>query len=362
VLTSIRILQNSLDCNFDQSHVRSLSYLTISRIISNLSERERLCEKSDAATERSCRLENAMGPLSNADILRKLYHTREFFYARHLNSLQAKSPLVVSSTLPIAYDTLTDVPQIWDCSNKTVPIYYARRHIDTRHFSKILLTAYGVWRDSPQISTEFQRFLSKTFVYGRGSEREVKEPVPIQSRPLDRQNFTVEDVMRSHKELCEHFVALHDQILGEIASGTFEKWKYIHIDTRNPQAYRLKRLFCVLAIIILDDLTTESIDTSQSVQMLPVKLVWTGSNEGIEASIDLSEVSPTITIEAGGFQAVTTTLLAALKFISALEQRQLEFDESRGYELGSDMVELPEWGSLGDPPPEEYLKVCGIEY
>jgi hypothetical protein len=96
--------------------------------------------------------------------------------------------------------------------------------------------------------------------------------------------------------------------------------------------------------------------------MLPVKLVWTGSNEGIEVSIDLSEVSPNITIEAGGFQAITTTLLAALKFISTLEQRQLEFDKSRGYELGSDMVELPEWGPLGDPPPEEYLKVCGIEY
>lgn len=303
-----------------------------------------------------------MDPLSDADILRKLFHTREFFYARHLTSLQTKSPIFVSSTPPMAYDTLTDTPQIWDCSNKTVPIYYARRYIDTRHFSKILLTAYGVWRDSPQISTEFQRFLSKTFVYGRRSERGVEEPVPIQGLPLNRKDFTVEDVMKSHKELCDHFMALHDQITREIASGTFEKWRYMNIDTRNPQAYRLKRLFCVLAIIILDDLTGEQIDTLKSVQMLPVKLVWTGSNEGIETSIDLSEISPTITIEAGGFQAITTTLLAALKFISTLEQRQLEYDKSRDYELGSDTVELPEWGPLGDPPPEEYLKVCGIEY
>jgi hypothetical protein len=304
-----------------------------------------------------------MDPLSNADILRKLYHTREFFYARSLNVLQAKFPLTVSSLLPMAYDTLTDVPQIWDCSNKTVPIYYARRQIVHWHFSRILLTAYGVWRDSPQISTEFQRFLSKTFVYGRGSgECGIKAPVPLQHRPLEREYFTVEDVMRSHKELCEHFVALHDRITGEIASGTFEKWRYLHINTRNPQAYRLKRLFCVLAIIILDDLTAEPIDTSESVQMLPVKLVWTGSNEGIEATIDLSEVSPTITIEAGGFQVITTTLLAALKFISTLEQRQLELEKSNGYELGSDMVELPEWAPIGDPPPEEYLKVCGIEY
>jgi hypothetical protein len=169
--------------------------------------------------------------------------------------------------------------------------------------------------------------------------------------------------MRSHQELCEQFVQLYCQISNEKASGNLQEYKYGQIDIENYQAFKLKPLFCALAIILLDDPSTELKNTPDKVQMFPVKLVWTGSNEGLGVCIDLSEVSPAITTEDGGFHVVTTTLLEALNFVSTLEQRQLDFEKSSGCKLsGNDIDEVPEWGTIGGSPPEEYLKRCGFEY
>jgi hypothetical protein len=130
-------------------------------------------------------MEKSMEIMSNEELLRRLHHGRELFYALYLDMRQTKSPFVIPSTIPMPGITYLDNYQIWDCSNKTVPIYYALRDLNLTHLTMIMLTAYGVWRDSPQISTEFQRFLSKTIVYGRAKESGLEEPVHILNRPLD---------------------------------------------------------------------------------------------------------------------------------------------------------------------------------
>jgi hypothetical protein len=130
------------------------------------------------------------------------------------------------------------------------------------------------------------RFLLKIIVYGRAKQSELAKPVHITNRLLDQKYFTVGNVMRSHQELCEQFVQLHCQISNEKASGNLQEYKYEQIDIENHQAFQLKPLFCTLAIILLDDPSTDLKNAPDEVQMFPVKLVWTGSNEGLGVCID----------------------------------------------------------------------------
>jgi hypothetical protein len=221
------------------------------------------------------------------------------------------------------------------------------------------MLSYEIWRDSYRPCTEFQKFLSKTIIYGRDYESGW-----INDHTLDCKVATIDGVIRTHQGLCEQFAALHQEVCERKASGSLQEDHYPCIDTRNPQAYRLMALFRALVIVILDTQQSpdDQPDRMEAGQPIPVKLVCTGLNDGLDIPIDLSEVSSTVD-DDGGYIKVTTTLTKALRFISNLEQRQSKVEERQNSELRQkNAVDIPQWGPIGGGPPEEFLKNHGYKY
>jgi hypothetical protein len=222
--------------------------------------------------------------------------------------------------------------------------------------------SYEIWRDSYRPCTEFQKFLSKTILYGRPYNF-----CPIGDHTIDYKVAAIDDVIQFHQGLCEQFAALHQEVCERGASGSLQWHHYPLIDAEHPQAYRLMALFRALIIVILDtqqppDVQLNQMTPYEAGQAISVTLVCTGLNDGLDIPIDLSEVSPTVD-DDGGYFKVTTTLAKALRFISNLEQRQSKVEERQNSELRqSNAVDIPQWGPVGGMPPEEYLKEFGYKY
>ena len=255
-------------------------------------------------------------PLTNEDILRKLRFSEEYHHRRCQEYFCDHGLLTLPLSLPIPQ---VHLEQIQDSCNKSTAIYSITPHLegrteaysrDSQNRSDIIFLLYEKWFRDHQSDLDFGNFVAKL----------IRVEIPsIDTKP------TVEDIIKIHKAWCEH-VEINlplcsrktDSTGTEIDDPSFEFHGGIGINRKQNKYYKLKPLFRAL-IMIVDH--HASSDTEQIVHLFGTDL-----SSGLSAPITFESISPKL--ESGsslGYHdndLVTTTLSAAMDFVTALELRE----------------------------------------
>ena len=261
---------------------------------------------------------------TNEEILRKLRNGEVYHHRRCREYFFDHGILTLPLSLPIPH---VDLEQIQDSCNKSIAIYSITPHLeahteaysrDSASRSKMIFSLYERWFRDHQSDVDFGNFVTKL----------IRVEIPsIDTKP------TVGDITMIHKAWCEH-VEINlplcsrktDSTGTEIDDPSFEFHGCIGIDRKQNKYYKLKSLFRAL-IMIVDH--HASSDTEQVVH-----LFGTGLSSGLSAPITFESISPKLESEKSlgdhNNGLVTTTLSAAMDFVTALELREEKaFPESQ---------------------------------
>ena len=254
--------------------------------------------------------------LTNEDILRELRFSEEYHHRRCREYFFDHGLLTLPLSLPIPQ---VHLEQIQDSCNKSTAIYSITPHLEghTEAYNRdgairdsIIFSLYEQWFRDHQSDIDFGNFVAKL----------IRVEIPsIDTKP------TVGDIIKIHEAWCEH-VEINlplcsrktDSTGTEIDDPSFEFHGCIGINRKQNKYYKLKPLFRAL-IMIVDH--HASSDTEQIVHLFGTDLA-----SGLSAPITFESISPKL--ESGqslGYHnnsLVTTTLSAAMDFVTALELRE----------------------------------------
>lgn len=254
--------------------------------------------------------------LTNEDILRKLRFSEEYHHRRCREYFFDHGLLTLPLSLPIPEVRLE---QIQDSCNKSTAIYSITPHLeghteaycrDSVNRSNIIFSLYEQWFRDHQSDIDFGSFAAKF----------IRVEIPsIDTKP------TVGDIIKIHEAWCEH-VKINlplcsrktDSTGTEIDDSSFEFHGSIGINRKQNKYYKLRPLFRALIMIV--DYHASS-DAEQIVH-----LFGTGLSSGLSAPITFESIRPKLESEKSlGYHnngLVTTTLSAAMDFVTALELRE----------------------------------------
>ena len=251
---------------------------------------------------------------TNEDILRELRFSEEYHHRRCREYFFKQGLLTLSLSLPIPE---VDLEQIQDSCNKSTAIYSITPHLeghtkaygrDSANRSNMIFLLYEQWFRDHQSDIDFGSFAAKL----------IRVEIPsIDTKP------TVGDIIKIHEAWCEH-VEINlplcsrktDSTGTEIDDSSFHGG--IGINRKQNKYYELRPLFRALIMIVDHHASSDAENI--------VHLFGTGLSSGLSAPIIFESISPKLESEKPlGYHnngLVTTTLSAAMDFVTALELRE----------------------------------------
>ena len=256
-------------------------------------------------------------PLTNEEILRKIRFDEENHHRRCREYFFHSRPLTLPICLPIPQ---VDLEHIQDSCNKSTAIYSITPHLeghteaydrDGANRSDIIFSIYEQWFCDHSVDIDFGGFVAKL----------IRIEIPsIEHRP------PVEDIVKIHKAWCEHVeicLPLCGRKLDSTGTGIddspFEWNGSIGINRKQNMYYKLRPLFRALIIIVDEDATPG--------QEKIVHLIRTNIPSGLSAPIAFESIKPKLESDHKSLghddeDVITTTLSAAIDFVTALEKRE----------------------------------------
>lgn len=254
-------------------------------------------------------------PRTNEEILRDLRFSEEYHHRRCQEYFFGIGLLTLPLSLPIPQ---VHLEHIQDSCNKSTAIYSITPHLkghteaysrDSANRRDIVFSIYEQWlRD--HVDIDFESFVAKL----------IHVEIPsVEQRP------TVEDIIKIHKMWCEHVeISLPlcsretNSIGREIDDPSFEFHGCIGINRKQNMYYKLRPLFRAV-IMIFDH------HASPDAEKI-VHLFRTNIPSELSAPIDFESISPKLQSDKSlghhNNDLVTTTLSAAMDFVTALESRE----------------------------------------
>ena len=263
-------------------------------------------------------------PLTNEEILRKIRFDEENHHRRCREYFFHARPLTLPVCLPIPQ---VDLEHIQDSCNKSTAIYSITPHLeghteaynrDGANRSDIIFSIYEQWFRHHSLDIDFGGFVAKLL------------RIEI---PSTEQRPTVQDIIKIHKAWCEHVETCLplcarriDSTGTEIEDSPYEWHGAIGINRKQNMYYKLRPLFRAL-IIIVDEHATPR-------QEKVVHLIRTNIPSELSAPITFESIRPNLesdkSLGPDNKDLITTTLSAAIDFVTALEKREESaFPENR---------------------------------
>ena len=257
-------------------------------------------------------------PLTNEEILRKVRFEEENHHRRCREYFFDFGPLTLPLCLPIPQ---VDLEHVQDSYNKSTAIYSITPHLeahteaynrDGANRSDIIFSIYEQWFRDHNVDIEFGSFVAKL----------IRVEIPsIERRP------TVGDFINIHKAWCEHVKTSlplcnmkTDSTGTEIDDPQWEVHGGIGIIRKQNMYYKLRPLFRAL-IMVVDEHATPG-------QEKIVHLFRTNIPSEISAPISFESINPKLESYNSSLgldqnnDLITTTLSAAIDFVTALEKRE----------------------------------------
>lgn len=254
--------------------------------------------------------------LTNEEILRKLRYQEENHHRRCREYFFGLGLLTLPVSLPIPE---VHLEHIQDSCNKSTAIYSISPHLeghteayvrDSSNRGDIVFSIYEQWFRDHNIDIDFGNFVAKLI--------RVKIP-SIEQRP------NVGDIIKIHKAWCEHVETSlplcsrkKDSTGTEIDDPPFEFHGSIGINRKQNMYYKLRPLFRALIMIV-------DYDANPGEEKI-VHLFRTNIPSELSAPITFESISPKLESDKSlghhNDDSITTTLSAAIDFVTALEARE----------------------------------------
>ena len=253
---------------------------------------------------------------TNEEILCKLRFEQEYHHRRCREYFSTYGLLILPLSLPVPQVYLE---QVQDSCNKSTAIYYITPRLETHSVlngrdsvnrSDMTFLIYEQWFRNHHVDIDFGKFVTK--------------PIRVQIASIE-QRPTVEDIIKVHRKWCEHVEVnlplcspKTDSTGTKIDDPPFEDHGAVGINRRQNMYYKLRPLFRALVMIVDDHISSDAEKI--------VHLIRTNLPSELSAPITFGNITPKLEsnkcLDNHNNDLMTTTLSAAIAFITTLESRE----------------------------------------